>query len=200
MSNRLKQLNRNVPYCTFMADLADGYLTHHAYAVLDEKCLTGGVAYLQSLPGILASTRLFEGTPYYFISDTEPLLLKVQINSRAWQSAMQLCLSQAGWVCKSSSGTSFEAVADHLRTLFLLDDSVGGKAFVRLQQPHVWSTLLTHAEPELLQSWLEPLGRVFIPDGRGGWFRWEVPKEVKASVNPWRLTPEIETALQATSG
>ncbi|WP_249978252.1 DUF4123 domain-containing protein [Vreelandella olivaria] len=164
--------------------------------MLDEKCLTGGFSHINTLPGILASTGLFKGTPLYFIANSEPLLLDVEIGSRAWQTAMQLCLCQAGWVCEPTADVSFEAVAHHLRVLCVLDDSDGGRSFVRLQHPHVWLTLLASAEPAVLKHWLGPLGQVAIPCVQGGWFRWTTPEEEESILNPWQLTQEMDKALQ----
>lgn len=182
--------------CTFIADIADARVLQHAYIVLDEKLLKGAFAHTTTLPGVLQYSGLFGHTPLRLISPEEPLLIKIEINSPAWQRAMQLCLCQAGWVFKPTSAVSFDKIVEHLRTLFILDDTAGGKSFVRLQHPQVWTTLLANADPVFLQHWLKPLGRVFIPYVKGGWTCWKAPKTGTTCANPWQLTSHIEAALR----
>lgn len=167
-----------------------------AYVVLDQRRSPEQCRSLLSLSGKRDFLGLFAGTPLSPLLEASPWLLDIDVGSEAWRYAEKLCQQRLGWVCQPQAEQTLHTVANHLRPLFVMDDSLGGKSLINLQQPAVLTALLASAPANTYSHWSSPLNRLATPTPQGQWLIWKAEEPTSPAPEQWQLTAETEAALK----
>ena len=166
------------------------------YVVLDQRRAPERCAALVGQPGWIDFLTLFAGTPLSPLLEASPWLIELTPGSEAWQVAAALCHDQrCGWAFQPAQNAQLDALADHLRPLFVLDDPHGGKSLVNLQDPTAWTALLAAGSDTAYAQLIGPLGRVVTPTPQRHWQAWKPAAEAGEAEAP-SLTHELERALK----
>ncbi|KPQ23759.1 MAG: protein of unknown function containing DUF4123 domain [Halomonas sp. HL-48] len=192
MSGWLNQLTERC----YPADNLSGRVTgQRGFVVLDQRRAPEQCWPLLDMPGKYNFITLFAGTTLAPLNDASPWLFEIEPSSDAWHYAEKLCQQRLGWVCQPQTDQCLQSFADHLRALFVLNDSLGGKSLINLQQPAVWTALLASAPVSVYSHWLSPLHQVATPTPQGQWLIWQADKPTSLASDRWQLNPEMEAAL-----
>ncbi|WP_249978556.1 DUF4123 domain-containing protein [Vreelandella olivaria] len=167
-----------------------------SYVVLDQRRAPEQCRALLSRSGKQDFISLFAGTSLSPLLEASPWLLAIQNGSDAWHYAAALCQQRLGWVCQPSAHHTLQSIADHLQTLFVLDDSHGGKTLINLQQPAVWTALLASAPASVYAHWISPLHHVATPTPQGQWLMWQAEEPTSPVPERWQLSAGMEAALK----
>lgn len=194
MSRWLSQLAERTRH----AQTLTGSLTasQTAYMVLDQRRAPEQSRTLLACEGKRDFTSLFAGTALSPLLDASPWLLELSVGSAAWRHAQILCHQRLGWVCQPATDQTLLSLANYLQTLFVLDDSQGGKSLISLQQPAVWSALLASAPPTYYAQCSSLLGQLATPTPQGQWLLWQPGTSEEPATPTWALTSDMETALK----
>ncbi|EWH03596.1 DUF4123 domain-containing protein [Halomonas sp. BC04] len=166
------------------------------YVVLDQRRAPERCAELVGQPGWIDFLTLFAGTPLSPLLEASPWLIELTPGSEAWQVAAALCHDQRiGWAFQPAQNARLDALADHLRPLFVLDDPHGGQSLVNLQDPTAWTALLAASSDTAYTQLIGPLGKVVTPTPQRHWQTWQPAEEVGEAEAP-SLTHELERALK----
>lgn len=166
------------------------------YVVLDQRRSPEQCRSLLSLSGKRDFLGLFAGTPLSPLLEASPWLLDIDVGSEAWRYAEKLCQQRLGWVCQPQVEQTLQTVANHLRSLFVMDDSHGGKSLINLQQPAVWTALLASAPANTYSHWSSPLNRLATSTPQGQWLIWQAEEPTSPAPDHWQLTADMEAALK----
>ena len=166
------------------------------YVVLDQRRAPERCAQLVGQPGWNDYLTLFAGTPLAPLLEASPWLIELTPGSEAWQVAAALCHDQrCGWAFQPAQNAQLDALADHLRPLFVLDDPHGGQSLVNLQDPTAWTALLAAAGDTTYAQLIGPLGWVVTPTPLSHWQAWQ-PAAEAGEAEALSLTHELERALK----
>ncbi|MFY0989245.1 DUF4123 domain-containing protein [Halomonas sp. C05BenzN] len=169
---------------------------HPVYVVLDQRRDSERCAALVGQPGWHDFLTLFAGTPLAPLIEASPWLLELTLGSEAWQAAEALCREQRiGWAFQPTQGARLDALADHMRRLFVLDDPLGGQSLVNVQDPTACTALLAAGSDTAYAHCIGPLGRVSTPTPQGHWQAWQ-PAAHQGDAKAPPLTHELERALK----
>jgi hypothetical protein len=193
MPGWLNQLTERCRLADNLSELADG---RRGFVVLDQRRSPEQCRPVLGLPGKRDFVTLFAGTPLSPLLEASPWLLDIEVGSQAWHYAEKLCQQRLGWVLRPQTEQTLQTVANHLRPLFVMDDSHGGKSLINLQQPAVLTALLASAPASVYSHWLNPLDRVATPTPQGQWFIWQADAPTSPAPEQWQLTANIEAALK----
>jgi hypothetical protein len=144
------------------------------YAVLDPRRAPERCAALVGQPGWHDYLTLFAGTPLSPLLEASPWLVELTPGSDAWQAIVSLCTAQRlGWLFQPVQATPLNELADHLRSLFILDDPHGGQSLVNIQDAAAWTALLAASSDTAYAQLIGPLGQIITPTSLTHWQRWQ---------------------------
>ncbi|MFB9866052.1 DUF4123 domain-containing protein [Vreelandella sulfidaeris] len=166
------------------------------FVVLDQRRSPEQCRPLLGLSGKQDFLTLFAGTSLSPLIEASPWLVEIDQGSEAWHYAEALCQKRLGWMCLPSSDQTLQSIANHLRTLFVLDDPHGGKSLINLQQPAVCMALLASVPFNAYSYWLSLFQLVATPTPQGQWLVWQPHAATPAVLDEWQLTTEMEAALK----
>ncbi|MFB9866360.1 DUF4123 domain-containing protein [Vreelandella sulfidaeris] len=166
------------------------------FVVLDQRRSPEQCRPLLGLSGKQDFLTLFAGTSPSPLIEASPWLVEIDQGSEAWHYAEALCQKRLGWMCLPSSDQTLQSIANHLRTLFVLDDPHGGKSLINLQQPAVCMALLASVAFNAYSYWLSLFQLVATPTPQGQWLVWQPLAATPAVLDEWQLTTEMEVALK----
>lgn len=167
-----------------------------AYMVFDRRHAPEQSRTLLSCEGKRDFTSLFAGTSLSALMDASPWLLELSVGSAAWRYAQTLCHQRLGWMCQPAADQTLLSLANYLQTLFVLEDSRGGKTLINLQQPTVWSALLASAPATCYAQCTALLGQIATPTPQGQWLIWQSVTSDEPATPTWTLTADMEAALK----
>ena len=193
MSGWLSQLAERSKSVDSLAGLA---VDKCVYVVLDQRRAPEQCRSILGLTGQQEFMTLFAGTPLSPLLEASPWLVEIDAGSEAWHYAETLCQKRLGWVCLPRSGQTLQSLADHLRSLFVLADSHGGKSLINLQQPAAWMALLASAPLSVYDHWMSPFQLVATPTPQGQWLVWQAQTEMSNASDEAHLTNKMEAALK----
>ncbi|MBA2778030.1 DUF4123 domain-containing protein [Billgrantia kenyensis] len=145
-----------------------------AYLVLDQRRYPEASADLLGQAGKCDFVTLFATTPLAPLIDASPWLIELDVGSEAWQHGEALCREQRlGWAFQPAHNAGLDDLADHLRRLFVLDDSHGGQSLINIQDPTAWTALLAAGSDNAYAQLIGPLGQVITPTPLTHWQAWQ---------------------------